>query len=701
MATTGFWPVKSRLKEVIDYAENPDKTIDKNYVDSDLYAALQYAADDKKTDERMYVSGINCNAKRAYERMTATKKRFGKTGGNVAYHGYQSFQTGEVTPEEAHKIGIETARRMWDGNYEIVVTTHLNTDNIHNHFVINSVSFKTGRKFENHISDHYRLREISDAVCLDYGKSVLKEANFYGGDKKEYWLKKKGNMTHRELLKSDIDTAISQSTNFKAFEIRLKDMGYIIQRGEEYAHYSVKAPSWQRAIRLDRLGKEYSPSAIRERLLDNQHYIGYVPFQKPKYAPLIMLEIEYRKVKKMDGVQVMFQLVIELCKLITGNNITPQTPRPLSPEMRQEVVKLDKTLKEYKFLCENHIDSPQELVSFISEKREQIDVLEKERQSVYNRNRHKTSLRIRRVPVRSFLFYGRTLSGGIGDFKFKYSLVVGCRLVMPGNRTRRKLEITKSQRTTVHRSNFRRITRSVFRKAVADGQNLERIIWFRFFAGILRAPQLELLRTGVSAGGQTDNGDIFRRFADLHIHRLVEGHRNAVRDNAFVLIQILCRFRGVYPVAVRQAVERRINPQMIESIARIKGVLCPVIPFRRGLPVIMLRRIPVAQRADHIRDRITAVHIAVGNIHGDPAGGRDRIASVLAAEQVFGLYRLNLLRLTVELKLLRAGVVQRVVNGDHRHALDFPVERDGGRRRFAVHIVCNNAFLSIQRIRIV
>ena len=394
MATTGFWPVKSRLKEVIDYAENPDKTIDKNYVDSDLYAALQYAADDKKTDERMYVSGINSTAKRAYERMTATKKRFGKTGGNVAYHGYQSFQTGEVTPEEAHKIGIETARRMWGGNYEIVVTTHLNTDNIHNHFVVNSVSFKTGRKFENHISDHYRLREISDAVCLDYGKSVLKEANFYGGDKKEYWLKKKGNMTHRELLKSDIDTAISQSTNFKAFEIRLKDMGYIIQRGEEYAHYSVKAPSWQRAIRLDRLGKEYSPSAIRERLLDNQRHIGYVPFQKPKYAPLIMLEIEYRKAKKMDGVQVMFQLVIELCKLITGNNITPQTPRPLSPEMRQEVVKLDKTLKEYKFLCENHIDSPQELVSFISEKREQIDVLEKERQSVYNRNRHKKSKEI-------------------------------------------------------------------------------------------------------------------------------------------------------------------------------------------------------------------------------------------------------------------------------------------------------------------
>ena len=62
VATTGFWPVKSRLKEVIDYAENPDKTNDKRYVDSDLYAALQYVSNDKKTDECMYVSGINCNA---------------------------------------------------------------------------------------------------------------------------------------------------------------------------------------------------------------------------------------------------------------------------------------------------------------------------------------------------------------------------------------------------------------------------------------------------------------------------------------------------------------------------------------------------------------------------------------------------------------------------------------------------------------
>ena len=95
--------------------------------------------------------------------------------------------------------------------------------------------------------------------------------------------------------------------------------------------------------------------------------------------------------QRMDGIQVLFELIIELCRLITGNNLAPASPRPLSPEMRQEVINLNKTLDEYKFLCEKQIDSPQELVSFISGTREQISVLERERQSVYNRNRHKKS----------------------------------------------------------------------------------------------------------------------------------------------------------------------------------------------------------------------------------------------------------------------------------------------------------------------
>ena len=168
MATTGFWPIKGNLKDAIKYAQNPDKTTKKNYLDEDLYNALKYVSNDAKTDKTMFVSSVNCPKQLAYESMMATKQRYGKLGGNVAYHGYQSFKIDEVTPEEAHSIGMATAKAMWGDEYEIVVTTHLNTENLHNHFVVNSVSFKTGRKFENHISDHYKLREISDRICKEH-----------------------------------------------------------------------------------------------------------------------------------------------------------------------------------------------------------------------------------------------------------------------------------------------------------------------------------------------------------------------------------------------------------------------------------------------------------------------------------------------------------------------------------------------------
>ena len=135
MATTGFWPVRDKLKATIDYAKNPDKTTDRRYLDGDLYAALRYIENDHKTDKKMYVTGINCSRYTAYEEMMAVKRHFGERGRNIAYHGYQSFVSGEVTPEEAHTIGVETARRMWGDSYQVVVTTHLNTDNVHNHFV--------------------------------------------------------------------------------------------------------------------------------------------------------------------------------------------------------------------------------------------------------------------------------------------------------------------------------------------------------------------------------------------------------------------------------------------------------------------------------------------------------------------------------------------------------------------------------------
>lgn len=112
MATTGFLPIKGNLKDAIKYAQNPDKTTKKNYLDGDLYNALKYVSNDAKTDKTMFVSTINCPKQLAYESMMVTKQRYGKLGGNVAYHGYQSFKIDELTPEEAHSIGMATSKEM-------------------------------------------------------------------------------------------------------------------------------------------------------------------------------------------------------------------------------------------------------------------------------------------------------------------------------------------------------------------------------------------------------------------------------------------------------------------------------------------------------------------------------------------------------------------------------------------------------------
>ncbi len=390
MATTGFWPIKGSLRDVINYADNPDKTTNPKYLDDDLAAVLKYTENDDKTDMKMFVSSINCLTVRAYEHMMITKRRFGKTGGNVAYHGYQSFKSGEVTPKEAHEIGLETARRMWGKNYEIVVTTHLNTDNIHNHIVINSVSFKTGLKFENHISDHIRLREISDAVCMEYGKSVIEGAKFYNADRNAYWIHKRGGKTHRDILREDVDSAIKQAGNLLEFERIMGNFGYTFNRNIMTEHPSVITKGWKRAVRIDSLGKDYTREKIIRQIADNKIFVSSfgkserVQKTKPKHTPLMDLEYQLRRVKYMDTVEALFYLLLELLKPSTPKpNYTP----PLSPILRQELRKFEQYQKQFRLLHDENINTVSELEAFIRKLSMQISELEEERSKIDNKRR--------------------------------------------------------------------------------------------------------------------------------------------------------------------------------------------------------------------------------------------------------------------------------------------------------------------------
>ena len=176
MATTKIWTVKDSLKRLTDYASNPEKT---EY--SDLRNSIEYAVRSEKTatfsndiqEKFFFVSGINCNPETASNEMNEVKELFGKTGGNLAYHCYQSFKPGEVTPELCHQLGVELARRMWGDKYQVLVATQLDKNHLHNHIIVNSVSFVDGKKYNCNKNAYWKLRETSDKICLENNLSVI------------------------------------------------------------------------------------------------------------------------------------------------------------------------------------------------------------------------------------------------------------------------------------------------------------------------------------------------------------------------------------------------------------------------------------------------------------------------------------------------------------------------------------------------
>ena len=355
---------------------------------------MQYAENDKKTDEKLYVSAINCPVQRAYEHMMTTKLHYGKLGGNVAYHGFQSFKENEVTPEECHSIGVETAKRMWGNEYEIVVTTHLDRHHhLHNHFVVNSVSFRTGRKFENHISDHYKLREISDAICKERGKSVLENAPFYGGEKKAYWLHKQGKKTHRDMLREDIETCLTVATSWDEFRRVLFTMGYEV----DYRRFTIKAKDWERDVRVESLG--YTVEGIEKRF-NEAYYSGYhiagwnnFLYARRKYFPLesvrkqLEFSIEHGKRPEVIYVDTMFLLIILVFQLLKE----VADAMLLTPEMRHTAKDIKQYVADYHFLTDNQIQTTDDLTVTIEETQLKIAELEEKRNKAGNKKRRATT----------------------------------------------------------------------------------------------------------------------------------------------------------------------------------------------------------------------------------------------------------------------------------------------------------------------
>ena len=403
MATTSIWRVKGWLGKVVVYVENPDKTTNpKFYTDEDmseqdgqeLSDVIRYAVNSRKTQKadnedcavvHRFVSGINCSPSAARDEMLAVKKRFGKENGTVAYHGYQSFAPGEATPEMAHEIGMKLAARLWGDRYQVIVATHLDKENhLHNHFVLNTVSFVDGIKYHRTKKGYHDIQKTSDALCREYGLSVIEnpqygKAKHYG----EWRAEQEQRPTWRGLIRADIDEAIRQSMTERQFFEHLRKKGYEVKIGKDI---SVRPPQKERFVRLMRnFGEDYSIENIRRRILSQSPPERSAP-EPTRTAIRIRLFGSLEKARKITGFRALY---FHYCYLlgIFPKNKSRQNPKRLHFLLREDLRHLDAITEETRLLVRNRIDTAEQLFSYQSELKDKMTDLTAERKQLYKLQR--------------------------------------------------------------------------------------------------------------------------------------------------------------------------------------------------------------------------------------------------------------------------------------------------------------------------
>lgn len=391
MAVTSIWPIKGRVDRVINYARNPEKTTEGSYEElASLHAVgdvLEYAANDMKTERRSYVSCLNCEEETAAHQFIETKKLWqrisgrDKMGGRVCFHGYQSFKANEVTAEIAHEIGVKLAQELWGDRFEVVVATHCNTGHYHNHFVLNSVSFADGLKFDNTPADYARMREVSDRLCREYAISVIENPGGRAKSYGEWQAEQNGKPTHRGIIRADIDRAIRASTTERDFLWVMGEMGYQLKTrgkgGKPLKYPALKPPDAGGYFRFHKLGEGYSLEQIKERILQNLQ--KQVPFPEVVHHPPRRYRVRGKSRKKVTGLRALyFRYCYELHIIVKR----PASVKRVSFLLREDIAKLDRLDVETRFLGKQHIGTIGELTAHREMASAEINDLTAQRQEL-------------------------------------------------------------------------------------------------------------------------------------------------------------------------------------------------------------------------------------------------------------------------------------------------------------------------------
>ena len=224
---------------------------------------IDYVSNPQKTDHGRLITGYECDSRVADAEFMLAKRQYITTTGRlrgkddvIAYHVRQSFRPGEITPEEANRLGVEFAKRFTKGKHAFIVCTHIDKAHVHNHIIWSSVNLDCDRKFRNFWGSTKAVRCLSDTICIENGLSIVENPKPHGKDYNK-WRGDQANPSHREQLRMMIDCALEQKpADFDRLLKLLSEMGCeVSRRGKSYR---LKLPDWNKVSRLDSLGEGYT-----------------------------------------------------------------------------------------------------------------------------------------------------------------------------------------------------------------------------------------------------------------------------------------------------------------------------------------------------------------------------------------------------------------------------------------------------------
>lgn len=349
MAVTSLWHIKGDLKDLVNYVENPDKTVPETEELRGLYQLLDYVQRPDAVPAGAFVTAINCNADHAVDEMIATKLRFDKTDGYIAWHGYQSFKPGEISAADCHALGVAFAKEMWGDRFQIIVTTHLDRDHLHNNFCFNSVSFKDGKKYDYRKSERVRMMEISDRLCKERGLSVIENPG--KAPPRAIWeRKKKGEKTRYDYYREDIIQAVEMSRTVDAFERYLTRKGYEVDLTGE--HWTIKSP---------------------------QPVLTFSPHLPPEQRSKGFLE------RLLEGTSI-YKLYLYHCYQL---GILPNHSEytPTSPYLKEALQWCDQVSKQVRYMADHGIETMEDLMAARNTAQSEFDQLVADRDKLRNKIR--------------------------------------------------------------------------------------------------------------------------------------------------------------------------------------------------------------------------------------------------------------------------------------------------------------------------